>query len=560
MQTGNMDVFNNIDTLIAMSGSALDLDEMNSELIALRKQMKNKKGEIEDLKGLMNDARYFNASNELVDKNIEISLKNKISRLNRKIKDIETSIEEIKTDEKTLHDAITELKTKISENENYIEIIKEKVTSSSNNKFYTELLKKEEKNNKALSADLDKKQKEYEEVLKALDLNNQAHEELKTKLEQEKTRLNDILDNLKNPNAYIDEDLKTSDEAKLNKLEDELAKLEKRELELLTDARIIGTDAKELIAKNEYEEAINKMKELVTIVKSKPYMEVTSRAILEEELEKKEAARVELSNLIDSKNYEELNSGTILDRMNYINEELEENTRKSNLYRTEINKIDEFINSILGPKIEELETNILKKVEVINEYRSLAKDKDKSVKTRANTENAIEKKEKEKKILDGLLASYKSDLLSKIEESNVLKKLVDKLNEEASNNQKETTELKKLSMLDFKTRDLIEEEKDKEELKALNEEIKALKSRMSFDKSPDEIYDEIEMSIGSLIPIETRETKNKNKGLEIDNLFDETKSFKPITPETKSIPIEPPRLKVVSMIPVETVRKSGGAS
>ena len=86
-------VFSNIDTLINMADSELGIDEINAELISLNKQIRNKQNEIEDLETIMTESRYFNASNELVDKNIEISLKNKISRLNRKIKEIKTNIE-----------------------------------------------------------------------------------------------------------------------------------------------------------------------------------------------------------------------------------------------------------------------------------------------------------------------------------------------------------------------------------------------------------------------------------------------------------------------------------
>ena len=43
----HMEVFNNIDTLIDMAGSATNIDEINSELISLKKQIKNKEKDIE---------------------------------------------------------------------------------------------------------------------------------------------------------------------------------------------------------------------------------------------------------------------------------------------------------------------------------------------------------------------------------------------------------------------------------------------------------------------------------------------------------------------------------
>ena len=46
------EVFNNIDTLINMANSPLNIDEINTELITLRKNIKTKQSEIEDLKSL----------------------------------------------------------------------------------------------------------------------------------------------------------------------------------------------------------------------------------------------------------------------------------------------------------------------------------------------------------------------------------------------------------------------------------------------------------------------------------------------------------------------------
>ena len=60
------EVFDNIDTLIKMADSPLNIDEINTELITINRSIKNKKNEIEDFKSLITESRYFNASNELV--------------------------------------------------------------------------------------------------------------------------------------------------------------------------------------------------------------------------------------------------------------------------------------------------------------------------------------------------------------------------------------------------------------------------------------------------------------------------------------------------------------
>ena len=549
------EVFNNIDILMNMANSPLNVEEINMELASLKRQIKNKQNEIDDLKSLMTESRYFNASNELVDKNIEISLKNKITRLNRRIKEIKFSLEESKNNEKKLHTEISTLKEKLAKNENYLETLRVKANSATNNNYYQNLLDKEQKSVEEINKELSEKSKMYESALKELELNNQAFNELSSKLDTEKTRLNDVLDNLENPNAYIDEDLKARDEEKLATLNSELEQLEKRKVELLTDSNMIGADAKELIIENDIYEALNKIKELVTIVKSKPYMDISSSSILEEELEKKESLRVELSTLIDNKKYDEIDTDIVTKRIDYLKSEITENNQTIEKYQNEINNIDKFVNDKLGVFVTELENTILRLEKSINECRTILKDKNKTARSKMNLESTITKKEKEKEIQNEILESYKQDLLSKIAQTNTLASLIDTLNNTNNLYTKELENLNKVALLDFKTKDLAEEENDKEQLKQINEEIKNIKNRQKFDKTPDEIFDQIDMILGSEKSM-AKEEKNEEvvNGLEIDSLFSNNETEK----ETEKTIIEEKepnkRLKVIEIIPVETIK------
>ena len=549
------EVFNNIDILMNMANSPLNVEEINMELASLKRQIKNKQNEIDDLKSLMTESRYFNASNELVDKNIEISLKNKITRLNRRIKEIKFSLEESKNNEKKLHTEISTLKEKLAKNENYLETLRVKANSATNNNYYQNLLDKEQKSVEELNKELSEKSKMYESALKELELNNQAFNELSSKLDTEKTRLNDVLDNLENPNAYIDEDLKARYEEKLATLNSELEQLEKRKVELLTDSNMIGADAKELIIENDIYEALNKIKELVTIVKSKPYMDISSSSILEEELEKKESLRVELSTLIDNKKYDEIDTDIVTKRIDYLKSEITENNQTIEKYQNEINNIDKFVNDKLGVFVTELENTILRLEKSINECRTILKDKNKTARSKMNLESTITKKEKEKEIQNEILESYKQDLLSKIAQTNTLASLIDTLNNTNNLYTKELENLNKVALLDFKTKDLAEEENDKEQLKQINEEIKNIKNRQKFDKTPDEIFDQIDMILGSEKSM-AKEEKNEEvvNGLEIDSLFSNNETEK----ETEKTIIEEKepnkRLKVIEIIPVETIK------
>ena len=543
------DIFNNIDLLIEMAGSTLNTLDIEGELRDINKEIQDKKGQIEDLKGMMNDTRYFNASSELVDKNIEVSLKSKISRLNRKIKDIQLKLNDVKKEEAKTHDDVIALKDRIEKNKEYISLLESK--SGKLDSAYQSIVEQENMAMESLEQELAKKDKRYQEVLRELEVHEQALKELSDKKNSDSARLREIEDNLGNPNAYIDEDLKSHDEERLNSLNESLVSLQKRRLEYLTDPNMIGMDAKELIANNDFTEALKKIKELVTIVKAKPFMDITNKQILDEELEKKEAERTELANYIDSKNYAGMSSNVAQKRIEYLNKELEKEKALILQYQEENKKIEQEIGEDLSPLIGGLEEEIRNISSEIEDYQTLLQDNTKSRKTKTNLENAILKKEKEKDAMNDILDNYKKDLLFKIKSSNRLEKLLERYNQDVTQKTEEVEELNRMALFDGASKDYIEEEQDKEKLKKINDEIKQIKNCRKYDRTPDEIYDQIEMLLANTkvdAPIKEEKEEENQVEVPIDGLFDNE--------PTK----EEPLIKVVEMIPATTVSEMGGHS
>ena len=544
------EIFNNIDLLVEMAGSLLNVDDINAELISLNKEIQEKKQRLEDLKGMMNDARYFNASSELIDKNIEVSLKSKLTRLNRKIKDIELKLGEVQKEESKLQIDIDSLKDKINENKKYIAIIEGKATNHDSS-YYQKILASEKKHLQELESELERKTERYENVKKELELNEQALKELRESKENNEARLQDVVENLSNPNAYIDEDLKKQDEERLSSLNTSLDELQKRKLEYLTDPNMIGADAKELVINEDYASALSKIRELLTIVKSKPYMDITSLNILDEELEKKETQRAELSNLIESKDYSSMNSEAVSKRVSYLNEEIQKEKKEIDRYQEIVKTIDSDIESNLCTFIALLEAEIVHLEKEIEEYQKLLQDSSKSRKTKANLENAVYKKEKECEILEGILENSKKDLLFQINMSNTVNKIREKYRENIDEKTKEIEDLERISIMDEASKDLIAEEEDKEKLKNINEEIRQIKNRKKYTKTPDEIYDQIEMLLANVDLKKETPSKVEKKEEELDSFIDDL-----FVEEKKSEPL----IKVVDMIPAQTVQSdtSGG--
>ena len=543
------EIFNNIDLLVSMAGSTLNVQDIESELITINREIQDKKSQLEDLKSMMNDTRYFNASSELVDKNIEVSLKSKISRLNRKIKDIQLKLNDVKKEEAKTHDDVIALKDRIEKNKEYISLLESK--SGKLDSAYQSIVEQENMAMESLEQELAKKDKRYQEVLRELEVHEQALKELSDKKNSDSARLREIEDNLGNPNAYIDEDLKSHDEERLNSLNESLVSLQKRRLEYLTDPNMIGMDAKELIANNDFTEALKKIKELVTIVKAKPFMDITNKQILDEELEKKEAERTELANYIDSKNYAGMSSNVAQKRIEYLNKELEKEKALILQYQEENKKIEQEIGEDLSPLIGGLEEEIRNISSEIEDYQTLLQDNTKSRKTKTNLENAILKKEKEKDAMNDILDNYKKDLLFKIKSSNRLEKLLERYNQDITQKTEEIEELNRMALFDGASKDYIEEEQDKEKLKKINDEIKQIKNCRKYDRTPDEIYDQIEMLLANTkidAPIKEEKEEENQVEVPIDGLFDNE--------PTK----EEPLIKVVEMIPATTVSEMGGHS
>ena len=540
------EIFNQIDLLVSMAGSTLNPLDIESELIAINKDIQDKKQEIQDLKSIMNDARYFNASSELVDKNIEVSLKAKISRLNRKVKDIHAKLDDKKDEEEKLHNDVTSLKAKLEENKKYVNTLESKTNTSS---LFQEIITNEKNHVQALEEELKGKSERYESVLRELELNHQALSEITLKRDSEEARLKDILDDLNNPNAYIDEDLKLRDEERLNSLNKSLEELQNKKLEYLTDPNMIGADAKELIVNEDYTEALNKIKELLAIVKAKPYMDVTNLSVLDEELEKKENERRELSSLIDSKNYAEMNRDTITKRIGYAQEEVEKEKNEISNYQASMQDIDQNVIANLSALIKDLESEIVKVTKEIEEYSLMVKDNSRSRKTKLNLENAKLKKEKEKEVMEMVLANYKKDLLFQVNVTSTMAKIIEKFNHNIEKYKQEITELQRLAEINSTSKDFVLEEQDKEKLRSINEEIKQIKNRKNFTRTPDEIYDEIEMFLANQTTSSASPKQEEKKEViepVIDDLFTDTLESQP-------------RIKVVEMIPAQTVQ-SGGAT
>jgi len=503
------DIVELIDTLVKMAGSTSSYETLTAELEDIKKTISKKEIELQDLKESMIDDKYFDASGEVVDRNIEISLTKKIRRLNKMSEEIKSEMNTAKSDELRLHDEIKKLKDELKASASYIDVIEERIFNTNLNEVkenYHELLTIERNNYSTIDMSLSEKQSEYEKVSKQIEALSVAIKELEDTILKEKEKLAETKASLSNPKTYIDEALKKADEEKLTALVLEIEELDKKRLNILTDPALIANDVKEFVATNESSKSLDKLKELITLVKSKPYMDENNRESLESHLEKLEKELTELTNEVESKKYNGQDSYLIEDRINYLKNIIELAKINIDQIRENITIIDTQRVSFIKSKITNAESQAKEIEDTISEYQALVKSSDKrSEKSKSSIKETFDKKVKELDTVKEIINAYKDDLRSLIKEAFDAENVeIRAINESIKVHEEEIKRLNKLMVLNSKTKDVIAEEKDKTKIKDLSEEIKNLKFALSFDKTPDAIYDDIEMILGSIGYVENR--------------------------------------------------------
>ena len=529
------DILTKIDTLIQMCDCQSDISTLQIQFSELEKTILKKENKLKLLKDSIIEDKYYDESAEIVDKNIEISLNKKIKNLKKSLIDIENQLSDELAKENELNLKLEQLKKEIEEKENFLDILDEKIEMLSNDEkenFENLKIETNEKLEKA-KKQYNSKKKCYDKIQGKLEVLSFSKSEFERKIEDESSKLIDVKANLLNKRNYINNDLKAEDDQKISDLSKEISTLKKEKLELEDNPLMIAEKAKEYLNDEDYTGTLKEIEKLKNIILKQAYMDVEGLNASENlniELENAKAKRDEFASMINSKNYESVDTTLIKDRLSYI-KEIKENCIKS------IDEIKEKIKNIDNIELDDLckrinycenEAETLKKK--IDEFKNGINDEELSSSKKVSLQTSLIKKEEELENIQKLMSSYRKDRISLIITSfNLEKNEISKLEQRVEQINKEIKKLNKLVSSTNKSKDTIAIENDKNYLKELNENIKAIKKRQSFDKSPNEIYKEIELLLGKNINsidnnntnIEDNLNENLNNEIDIvDNLND----------------------------------------
>lgn len=505
MQTG---ILRKIDILIEMTESTTNVDTAKAEKKEIEKTIEELKEELGFYRESKEGEKYFKVSEKQLEENIKVSLESKIRKQEKAIRKLQKEIDGVVSEENDLHSQIEKLNQEVIASKSYIATLNKRlgtVAEPSTKEYYEQLLREENEKIKTLSSSLEEVKNKDKETLERLDYLTLAMGEMNKKLEDEKVRLTETKASLSSPTSYIDEELKEQDEKRIGEFQKKITELEKRKLEIMVDPAMIASEAKELIINGEYPSALAKLQELVTIVKSKPYMDIPSSneltAMLQEEEEAATTARDEFASLIDTKNYSSGDTEVIEERIHFLNSEITTLEEKIKSKKEEVQYIDNVAFKNLTEHLANTMHIYNQLQDELSEYKIIIETEqdDKTPKRRAILSAAYERKQKELEDVNLIIEHYKEDQKVLINKAFVIESQdITTYENEIERHKKEIREMELLLENVSKAKDVLAIENDKQKLKDLDAAVKNIKHRQKYAQTPSEIYDEIEIQLGTM--------------------------------------------------------------
>lgn len=515
------DLLVKIDTLIEMSKSTSNYDTIKAEKTEIEKEIEKKTRETEELRMSMQDEKYMKASDRIIDENIKVSLELKIKKLESNLRKLETEIKQKVEEESAKHDLVCLAKDKAERITKLIETLKSKLETINDEgtaEHYKKLLKTDEKKLETAKKEVSEGEEEYKSLSRELTSLTDKLEQIKNEIESENQKLKSTKENLSTNETYIDKERKTEDEERLQELEDKLTELETRRVEIENDPVVLGNEAKEFYIEEEYGKCMKKVSDLVSYIKTLPYMDIASSSnvskILKDAEIKASAERDEFASVIESKKYNGSDTQIVEERQKYLESKKQELQDELDAATNRLRKMDnakfQELNSLLSTSVavqEKLEKDLVDYEHVIEQ------EKDISTPKKMNTlYAALQKKKEELKTVQEIILNYENEIEELMIESRKLEEeTIKEIEEKIAKTEADIKEISKKVVMSSKANDILALESDKTKLKELNDTIKAIADRKKFSKTPSEIYDEIEMILGSPIEEPSEPAKEEPK-------------------------------------------------
>lgn len=517
-------IFSLIDLLLKMANTKNTYEELEAKRNLLLDEINNLKKAIDDLSSSMTDDKYFDASSEIVDRNIEISIVKKLANLEYEEEELEKKLDEKRKKEQDLLVSIEKLKERIVKSKSNMSLVDDRVKFAKNEdvkQLYSSLYQDEEKKSGIDEQELNSLNNDLKVNSAEMESLNQAISSVKEKCETLKARLSDVRSSLSNKKSYIDKSAMSKDKEELEALNKDLKRLEEEQSRILMNPVMLVSDIKDLIMNKDDNAALDKLKQLENSINEIPYMNIENKQDLLKELDRLKSQKDEIISSINDHEYVSRDITLIDNRISWLKSLIIYYKRSIKAYEEEIKYID---NNLVLPASKELksaESEALNAEKQIDEYNSIINDESKSALAISTMKIAKDKKLSDFNVITDIANKYQTSIGLLIEKSvNLQNESISELEEKIEEGNAEINKLEELKQKGIKSKNAIKQEDDRKAAQKIDDDIKAINHRLTFDATPAQIIDDIEMMLTSNMNDSAKEltiAPNDKKEAEINN-------------------------------------------
>lgn len=517
-------IFSLIDLLLKMANTKNTYEELEAKRNLLLDEINNLKKAIDDLSSSMTDDKYFDASSEIVDRNIEISIVKKLANLEYEEEELEKKLDEKRKKEQDLLVSIEKLKERIVKSKSNMSLVDDRVKFAKNEdvkQLYSSLYQDEEKKSGIDEQELNSLNNDLKANSAEMESLNQAISSVKEKCETLKARLSDVRSSLSNKKSYIDKSAMSKDKEELEALNKDLKRLEEEQSRILMNPVMLVSDIKDLIMNKDDNAALDKLKQLENSINEIPYMNIENKQDLLKELDRLKSQKDEIISSINDHEYVSRDITLIDNRISWLKSLIIYYKRSIKAYEEEIKYID---NNLVLPASKELksaESEALNAEKQIDEYNSIINDESKSALAISTMKIAKDKKLSDFNVITDIANKYQTSIGLLIEKSvNLQNESISELEEKIEEGNAEINKLEELKQKGIKSKNAIKQEDDRKAAQKIDDDIKAINHRLTFDATPAQIIDDIEMMLTSNMNDSAKEltiAPNDKKEAEINN-------------------------------------------
>ena len=502
-----------LNTFIKMSGEKYDINALLDELNNIEKSIPEVQYELNELKSSMTEEKYFDASSEIIDRNIELSLKKKISHLQSELKKLKNKSSKELNENNNEYDSLNK---NLESTQSFIDELKS-LDKSELNGSINKLIEIENDRYDKLVDELNNEIAKKKEANSNGDISNNINEiEEKIRIEQE--RLDEVTKSLQDRSSYINLEAKEEDQKRLDRLNARLEELNARKSDITNSITYLCEELKSRIINHADKDEILERANIIAVkLGALPFLAIEDETLLKEELNQQKSKKNELMAVIENKKCNLKNSKPLDIRYNYLEKKIERKTAIKEEY-------EKLLNLLTHEEIDSAVENLLN----LKEER---KNVDNAFVSGRNSSN-------KKEIIDSLINNYEQDLQKILAKSKVIRADIEETNKEIEQAKDEINNLSNEKRDQFEIENKTEKEQDQKSLEETIKNIEYLNNRIKAKMTPLQILDQIEM-----ILFENTDSRlRKNNDAIIKNL-DSQKEFtfdkiEPLEEEKKDFTFE----------------------